>query len=87
MPICEICHGDGMYLRYHPETRTSEATFCKCAEGQRRRSAWILAGEIGREEARKDQARRMRKATQSGVSRIRDHKAEAAGKDDDDVPL
>ena len=71
--VCEICHGDGRYLHYHPETRTYDAVFCRCPEGQRRRSAWILAGEIGREEARKNQARRLRKVKRH------DYKAEAGG--------
>lgn len=82
---CATCRGEGMYLRYYPERRTSDAAFCDCPEGQRRKSAWILAGEIVQEEARKDQARRFHKMKR------RDYKAEAGGErmpgDDEGVPF
>jgi hypothetical protein len=74
-PACDLCHGEGLYLK--DNTRI----FCACADGQRRKSAWILGSEIVQEEARKDRVRRFRKVKRH------DYKAEAAGREpgDDDV--
>jgi hypothetical protein len=65
-PSCE-CHGEGIYLREN--TRI----FCECSEGQRRKRAWIAAGEIVKAEAERDRRRRGR------MVRGHDFKAEAGG--------
>ena len=64
---CSICHGDGLYLR--DNTRI----FCARPEGQRRKLAWIAAGETVKVEADRDRQRRWRKV------RGHDFKAEAVG--------
>ena len=80
---CPVCRGEGMYLK------GNNAVFCECSEGRRRKSAWILAGEIVQEEARKDRAKRLRRRTKT----IHDYKAEAGGErepgddEDDSVPF
>jgi len=76
--MCETCRNEGMYLK------GNTAVFCECAEGQRRKSAWVLASEIVQEEARKDRARRLHKVKRH------DYKAEAGRErepGDDDVPF
>jgi len=79
-PVCE-CHGEGMYLK------DNTAVFCECPEGRRRKSAWILAGEIVQEEARKDRAKRLRRRAKP----VHDYKAEAGGErepgEDEIVPF
>jgi len=64
--VCE-CHGEGMYLKHNT------AMFCECSEGQRRKRAWMAAGETVKAEADRDRQRRWRKVKRH------DYKTEAAG--------